>query len=54
VDNTTTQRDLFEAVVGATDGRFILERPALFSPAAAAQDEVNGKSGLHHWAAGGK
>ena len=29
----------------------MLDRPPLFSPAAAAQDEVNGKGGLHQWAA---
>ena len=36
-----TQRDTYEAVVLHRDGRFVVDRPALFSPAAAAQDPAN-------------
>ena len=37
------QREVYEAVVAHRDGAFITDRPALFSPAAAAQDPANAK-----------
>ena len=39
----TRQRETYEAVVRHRDGAFVAERPALFSPAAAAQDAANAK-----------
>ena len=48
---TAKQRQIYEAVKGAPDGPFDIERPAMFSPAAAAQDEQNGKGGHGQWAA---
>jgi hypothetical protein len=38
-----TQREVYEEVVRHRDGGFITQRPALFSPAAAAQDPANAK-----------
>jgi len=51
VDVANLQRESYDRVLDGIDGRFVLERPAMFSPAAAAQDEVNGKGGLHQRAA---
>ncbi|WP_433362797.1 aminomethyl transferase family protein [Actinoplanes sp. CA-142083] len=39
----TLQRETYEAVVRHREGAFVSERPALFSPAAAAQDPANAK-----------
>lgn len=43
-DVVARQRQAYEAVLGHDDAPFITERPALFSPAAAAQDDANTKS----------
>jgi hypothetical protein len=45
------QRSGYYAVVGNPDGAFLTERPPLFSPAAAVQDQANGKGALQQWAA---
>ena len=41
MDIAAHQRASYEALLEHADGPFITERPALFSPAAAAQDEAN-------------
>ncbi|MGW0580236.1 aminomethyl transferase family protein, partial [Streptomyces sp. NPDC002920] len=41
VDIAEAQRSTYEAVLRLKDAPFIAERPAYFSPAAAAQDESN-------------
>ena len=51
VDVAKLQRETYDTIVASSDAPFVIERPPLFSPAAAAQDEVNGKGGLHQWAA---
>jgi glycine cleavage system aminomethyltransferase T len=38
-----SQRETYEALLRAPDAPFVVERPALFSPAAAVQDEVSQK-----------
>ena len=43
MDMGSRQRETYEAVVRHRDGSFIVERPALFSPAAAAQDITHDK-----------
>ncbi|TVZ00659.1 aminomethyl transferase family protein [Trebonia kvetii] len=44
------QRETYEALLKHDDGPFITERPAYFSPAAAAQDEANLKGGFGRFA----
>ncbi|MCX5562905.1 aminomethyl transferase family protein [Streptomyces sp. NBC_00038] len=44
------QRSTYEAVQRSKDAPFIAQRPALFSPAAAAQDESNAMGGFGHFA----
>lgn len=43
MDIAARQRQTYEAVLGHDDAPFITERPPLFSPAAAAQDDANSK-----------
>jgi glycine cleavage system aminomethyltransferase T len=43
MDMVAQQRSTYEAVLRLNDAPFITERPALFSPAAAAQDEANAR-----------
>jgi glycine cleavage system aminomethyltransferase T len=43
MDMVAQQRSTYEAVVKLSDAPFITERPALFSPAAAAQDVANAR-----------
>jgi vanillate/3-O-methylgallate O-demethylase len=50
MDVVARQRQAYEAVLGHDDAPFITERPALFSPAAAAQDDANLKGGLGRFA----
>jgi vanillate/3-O-methylgallate O-demethylase len=49
-DVAARQRRLYEALLQHTDGAFIAERPAYFSPAAAAQDEANLKGAFGRFA----
>ena len=50
MDIAARQRQAYEAQYERADGAFIAERPALFSPAAAAQDEANLKGGFGRFA----
>jgi glycine cleavage system aminomethyltransferase T len=50
MDVAARQRQAYEAVLKHDDGPFIAERPVLFSPAAAAQDEANLKGGYGRFA----
>jgi vanillate/3-O-methylgallate O-demethylase len=50
MDIVARQRQAYDAVLGHDDAPFITERPAVFSPAAAAQDEANRKGGLGRFA----
>jgi vanillate/3-O-methylgallate O-demethylase len=45
------QRASYDRLVANSDGAFITERPVLFSPAAAAQDDANGKGAYFRWGA---
>ncbi|KAA9166127.1 aminomethyl transferase family protein [Amycolatopsis acidicola] len=50
MDITEHQRRTYEAVLGKDDAPFVLERPPLFSPAAAAQDEANTRGSFGRFA----
>ncbi len=50
MDTAARQRQTYEALLKLDNAPFITERPALFSPAAAAQDEANTKGGFGRFA----
>ncbi|MEU6256739.1 aminomethyl transferase family protein [Streptomyces sp. NPDC047043] len=50
VDMAEAQRSTYEAVLRLKDASFIAERPAYFSPAAAAQDQSNAQGAFAHFA----
>ncbi|MEU9448755.1 aminomethyl transferase family protein [Streptomyces sp. NPDC048277] len=50
VDMAKAQRDTYEAVLRLKDAPFVAERPAYFSPAAAAQDKSNSLGAYGHFA----
>ncbi|MER6957850.1 aminomethyl transferase family protein [Streptomyces sp. NPDC000618] len=50
MDGMARQRDTYEAVLRLREARFVAERPPLFSPAVAAQDEANARGAFGHFA----
>ncbi|MBR7826971.1 hypothetical protein KDK95_11705 [Actinospica sp. MGRD01-02] len=50
MDNGARQRQTYEDVVRHREAPFVVQRPPLFSPAAAAQDEANPRGAFGHFA----